>query len=499
MQSIRPNGPCRVQADVPRDDAQGAVGGLQRDHPAAGLRGGLHLGQDRLGGRDSQRFHPTPGVLLGAAAGGGTSGGTRARPGRWWPCGGRRRCGPWPCNGRRSSRPPGSGFPCRGWSSSARRAASPWVYAAASRPTDAEQQLFRAPAFNVFGDGRVCPGSHKFPEEVGLIPEVLLPVLLLPYRRHPQPLEQAPRKPSQSLWEETRWNRLHTRLRTWFPSVRWPRRWRSPRGDVATASGAPGPVGYLVNHPAGLSGVQGIGYDYVLGSGGVYVQSQERSPDGADTLVAPCTVRGLAPVADKLATHPRPHPDATLRGGAALVPGHPGHRAVLRRALGRGRLPAGGPARRLGTSPRDSPTCPRQAWSPSSTPTEAFPRLLLGHRRPGRAGLPHLRGRRTPRHRSTRAASSGRRLRPFRPGGVVAGVRRPAARNPAVGRRAGIDTKHQSNDREVTRNALLPGQRVPAGQPLDHRGRLRRDRRLRGRGPLPSLPGTGGHHRPGRP
>ena len=48
---------------------------------------------------------------------------------------------------------------------------SPWVYAAASRPTDAEQQLFRAPAFNVFGDGRVCPGSHKFPEEVGLIPE----------------------------------------------------------------------------------------------------------------------------------------------------------------------------------------------------------------------------------------------------------------------------------------------------------------------------------------
>ena len=48
---------------------------------------------------------------------------------------------------------------------------APWVYAAASRPTDTEQQLFRAPAFNVFGDGRVCPGSHRFPEEVGLIPE----------------------------------------------------------------------------------------------------------------------------------------------------------------------------------------------------------------------------------------------------------------------------------------------------------------------------------------
>ena len=48
---------------------------------------------------------------------------------------------------------------------------APWVYAALSRPTGADQQLFRAPAFNVFGDGRVCPGSHRFPEEVGLIPE----------------------------------------------------------------------------------------------------------------------------------------------------------------------------------------------------------------------------------------------------------------------------------------------------------------------------------------
>ena len=53
------------------------------------------------------------------------SGGTRARPDRWWPSGGRRRSGPWPCNGRRSSLPTGSGFPCRGWSSSARRGARP--------------------------------------------------------------------------------------------------------------------------------------------------------------------------------------------------------------------------------------------------------------------------------------------------------------------------------------------------------------------------------------
>ena len=48
---------------------------------------------------------------------------------------------------------------------------APWVYATTNRPTDSGQQLFRAPAFNVFSDGRVCPGSHRFPEKVDLIPE----------------------------------------------------------------------------------------------------------------------------------------------------------------------------------------------------------------------------------------------------------------------------------------------------------------------------------------
>ena len=68
-------------------------------------------------------------------------------------------------------------------------------------------------------------------------------------------------------------DKLHTRLRTWFPSARWARRWRSPRGDGATASPRPGPVGYLVNHPGGLAGVQGIGYDYVSGIWGASTSS----------------------------------------------------------------------------------------------------------------------------------------------------------------------------------------------------------------------------------
>ena len=75
--------------------------------------------------------------------------------------------------------------------------------------------------------------------------------------------------------------------------------WRSPKGDAATADAPPRPVGHLVNHPAGLAGVQGIGYDYVLGSGGVYVQS-ESAHLTARVLIAPCTVRGLDPVAEKV-------------------------------------------------------------------------------------------------------------------------------------------------------------------------------------------------------
>ena len=94
--------------------------------------------------------------------------------------------------------------------------------------------------------------------------------------------------------------RLNTRWRTLFPNVRWPTPWRSPNGDGATASAGSSPVGYLVSHASGLAGVQGIGYDYVLGSGGVYVQSQSAHLV-ARVLAAPCAVRGLAPVAEKVA------------------------------------------------------------------------------------------------------------------------------------------------------------------------------------------------------
>ena len=58
-------------------------------------------------------------------------------------------------------------------------------------------------------------------------------------------------------------------------------------------------MGYLISHRSGLAGVQGVGHDYVLGAGGVYVQSQSANIV-ARVLVAPGSVRGLAPVLEKL-------------------------------------------------------------------------------------------------------------------------------------------------------------------------------------------------------
>lgn len=46
----------------------------------------------------------------------------------------------------------------------------PWVYAAKKRPQSEKDEVFRAPAYNIFADGRSCPGSHRYPLEVEAIP-----------------------------------------------------------------------------------------------------------------------------------------------------------------------------------------------------------------------------------------------------------------------------------------------------------------------------------------
>ena len=73
-------------------------------------------------------------------------------------------------------------------------------------------------------------------------------------------------------------------------------------------------MGYLVNHPGGLAGVHGIGYDYVLGLGGVYVQSRSAHLT-VRVPVAPGAVRGLAPVAEKVELSHGPIPASLFELG----------------------------------------------------------------------------------------------------------------------------------------------------------------------------------------
>lgn len=60
---------------------------------------------------------------------------------------------------------PGLVFLCqRNWT-------SPFVFAAVKRPTDPGDQLYHCPTFNVFRDGRVCPGNHTFIKDPARVPE----------------------------------------------------------------------------------------------------------------------------------------------------------------------------------------------------------------------------------------------------------------------------------------------------------------------------------------
>ena len=69
-----------------------------------------------------------------------------------------------------------------------------------------------------------------------------------------------------------------------------------------------------MNHRDGLAGVQGVGYDYVLGEGGLYVQS-ESAHLIARALITPADVRGLAPVTEKLALAHGPIPAGLFEVG----------------------------------------------------------------------------------------------------------------------------------------------------------------------------------------
>ena len=59
-------------------------------------------------------------------------------------------------------------------------------------------------------------------------------------------------------------------------------------------------VGYLVNHPEGISGEKGIYYNYILAANGLFIEASNPML-AARVPVGECEVRGLAPVKAKIA------------------------------------------------------------------------------------------------------------------------------------------------------------------------------------------------------
>ena len=78
-----------------------------------------------------------------------------------------------------------------------------------------------------------------------------------------------------------------------------------------------------MHHPSGLSGARGIGYDYVLAAGGLYVQSRSDQLSARLRLAA-CAVRGLAPLDERLELRRGPIPAELFEFGLGWFQEDPG-------------------------------------------------------------------------------------------------------------------------------------------------------------------------------
>jgi hypothetical protein len=59
------------------------------------------------------------------------------------------------------------------------------------------------------------------------------------------------------------------------------------------------PVGYLTNSLTSLEGEPGVFYDYILAAGGIYLRAQN-AHIAATVCIAPCEIRGLAPLKEDI-------------------------------------------------------------------------------------------------------------------------------------------------------------------------------------------------------
>ncbi len=73
----------------------------------------------------------------------------------------------------------------------------------------------------------------------------------------------------------------------------------------------PAPAGYMINRMTGLTGTQGIAYDYILAGNGLLLQAQSRQLT-ARILIAPAIVRSLPKLDEKLSLRHGPIPAGCL-------------------------------------------------------------------------------------------------------------------------------------------------------------------------------------------
>ena len=77
----------------------------------------------------------------------------------------------------------------------------PLVYAAKKRPKKPGENIYHAPLFNVYQDGRTCPGTHRYPYEVEKIPESFFTAFFTPAAMSGGRSKQYPND-LLKLWEE---------------------------------------------------------------------------------------------------------------------------------------------------------------------------------------------------------------------------------------------------------------------------------------------------------
>ena len=186
----------------------------------------------------------------------------------------------------------------------------PRVYAATQRPTNRDQPLFHIPTFNVFADGRICPGTHSFPPDPNEVPESFFDSFFSLTGDTQQPFQGAQRRYHHPLGGD-RWKTPISRPgsgRIYYArqgdgqglTTPQPPPAREPRPPPSISQGQPRePVGYLINRADGLTGSQGTGYDYVWASNGLFVQSKNGLM-AARTKLTDQETKGLLPTQEKL-------------------------------------------------------------------------------------------------------------------------------------------------------------------------------------------------------